>query len=224
MTTENKQPEVAVLDIEPLAKLVAFMGMNFDKIVDAAGYSYGTERPATLNRVPDIIDEIMADRRPLVQAVSHTENTGLALFMRDVVAAQGAYLDLAEMFNKELKVPGGGNDVSDVEMNDGPDSEDGCDSEGFKGGCGRMGHTPETCPNKPEADVPGDSHTLSVFSHPSWNELRTVAMRHKDVFGLEATRKFLADNGVNKVADLPYSSVDEVIVKLNTILREHGES
>lgn len=29
-----------------------------------------------------------------------------------------------------------------------PDYSDGCDSEGFVGGCVRMGHTPETCPRK----------------------------------------------------------------------------
>src|SRR5687768_11773176 len=31
----------------------------------------------------------------------------------------------------------------------GPDFEDGCDHEGFTGGCERMGHSKETCPHKP---------------------------------------------------------------------------
>lgn len=31
----------------------------------------------------------------------------------------------------------------------GAEFSDGCDHEGFEGGCVRMGHTPETCPTKP---------------------------------------------------------------------------
>lgn len=33
----------------------------------------------------------------------------------------------------------------------GPDAPDGCDSEGFPGGCERFGHTPDTCPNARQA-------------------------------------------------------------------------
>lgn len=33
---------------------------------------------------------------------------------------------------------------------EGPDVHDGCDHEGFPGGCKRMGHTVETCPHKPQ--------------------------------------------------------------------------
>lgn len=33
---------------------------------------------------------------------------------------------------------------------EGPDAHDGCDHEGFPGGCKRMGHTVETCPYKPQ--------------------------------------------------------------------------
>lgn len=31
----------------------------------------------------------------------------------------------------------------------GPDFGDGCDHEGFPGGCERFGHSPATCPTKP---------------------------------------------------------------------------
>lgn len=33
---------------------------------------------------------------------------------------------------------------------EGPDTHDGCDHEGFPGGCERMGHTVEACPHKPQ--------------------------------------------------------------------------
>lgn len=35
------------------------------------------------------------------------------------------------------------------EADEGPCYSDGCDHEGFKGGCERAGHTPETCPGDP---------------------------------------------------------------------------
>lgn len=38
---------------------------------------------------------------------------------------------------------------------DGPDHFDGCDHEGFVGGCERFGHSSENCPRRdPEADMP----------------------------------------------------------------------
>jgi hypothetical protein len=38
---------------------------------------------------------------------------------------------------------------------DGPNAHDGCDHEGFAGGCIRAGHTPEACPAR--APAPGDA-------------------------------------------------------------------
>lgn len=35
----------------------------------------------------------------------------------------------------------------------GPDYEDGCDHEGFVGGCKRLGHTPETCPYQDDQKI-----------------------------------------------------------------------
>lgn len=37
-------------------------------------------------------------------------------------------------------------DCESAERFDGPDVSDGCDHDGFPGGCARAGHTPETCP------------------------------------------------------------------------------
>lgn len=36
-----------------------------------------------------------------------------------------------------------------VAGDDGPEFGDGCDGDGFAGGCNRFGHTPETCPHHP---------------------------------------------------------------------------
>jgi hypothetical protein len=37
---------------------------------------------------------------------------------------------------------------AEMDFENGPEVSDGCDHEGFKGGCVRFGHTPATCPNK----------------------------------------------------------------------------
>lgn len=47
--------------------------------------------------------------------------------------------------------------VSYVREVEGPEYFDGCDHEGFEGGCERFGHTPETCPYK-YSDLADSSH------------------------------------------------------------------
>lgn len=63
---------------------------------------------------------------------------------------------------------------------DGPEFSDGCDHEGFKGGCERFGHTPETCPDKP---------THASAAADTWrdeNVRAARAMRHRvEVAGVE---------------------------------------
>lgn len=55
---------------------------------------------------------------------------------------------------RRLKDAGTFSNADDGFDDDGPYYSDGCDSDGFKGGCERAGHTPETCPSvkKAEAD------------------------------------------------------------------------
>lgn len=48
----------------------------------------------------------------------------------------------------------------------GPDYSDGCDHEGFPGGCERMGHTVQTCPSRAQtatAVLDEARHTLGTL-------------------------------------------------------------
>ncbi len=56
-----------------------------------------------------------------------------------------------------------------------PDTSDGCDCEGFVGGCLRAGHTPETCPQDPRYIrdlLRRAAKELNTFGYPSTALLR----------------------------------------------------
>lgn len=69
---------------------------------------------------------------------------------------------------------------------DGPYYSDGCDSDGFKGGCERAGHTPETCPSvkKAEAD-------FQIGDTVMFHERHIAAGDYGVIVGLE---RWLNDN------------------------------
>lgn len=93
--TETEQP----IDMAPIARLIGFVGMFVAHVECAAGYEYGQERPATLNSEPDHIDKIMRDEEPVVAFMGSGASD--MLFIKDVVAAREAYVQLMKVFGIE---------------------------------------------------------------------------------------------------------------------------
>lgn len=65
------------------------------------------------------------------------------------------------------------------EKDDGPEFSDGCDHEGFKGGCNRFGHSPEQCPHKPVDLKKGIRLTHAERAAVTWQDPSIKAARAK---------------------------------------------
>jgi hypothetical protein len=68
---------------------------------------------------------------------------------------------------RRLKDAGTFSNADDGFDDDGPYYSDGCDSDGFKGGCERAGHTPETCPSNKGQGGPVDRHGCNQTGQPN---------------------------------------------------------
>lgn len=126
-------------------------------------------REAGIRRVRALLTELPHEpakpRKPLPEGVK----------VGEPVNSQGNYYAADGTFmNKD-----GTRSVFD-DVDDGPEFGDGCDHEGFKGGCERFGHTPGTCPDKP---------THASAAADTWrdeNVRAARAMRHRvEVGGVE---------------------------------------
>lgn len=92
LPTDNEQP----IDMAPIARLIGFVGMFVAHVECAAGYQYGQARPAALKSEPDHLDEIMRDEKPVVAFMGSGASD--MLFIKDVVAAREAYVQLMKAF------------------------------------------------------------------------------------------------------------------------------
>lgn len=85
---ENAQQPVE-LDLNPIARVIGFLGMYVAHVQCAAGYEYGQQRPAAMKGEPDLIDEIMADRQPIVNFMGSGASD--QLMIKDIQAALDTY-------------------------------------------------------------------------------------------------------------------------------------
>lgn len=118
----------------------------------------------------------------------------------------------------------------------GPDFEDGCDHEGFPGGCERFGHTVETCPDKPDQkdtlSVSDDLHTWiqdaqrlmrATGKQSGWHEIAEKGDQFLSsaAQAVPADAKCLADR-LDLMADsLPGSQAASDLYAAATIWRKH---
>lgn len=115
--TDTTQHSDEVVDLEPIARVIGFLGMFVAHVQCAVGYEYGQQRPAAMEGEPDHLDKIMADQEPIVAFMGSGASDNL--FIKDIEAAHAAYMQLAKALGVDLDQQG----EVDISMQNAPSTD-----------------------------------------------------------------------------------------------------
>ncbi|ALA45420.1 hypothetical protein ADP64_000050 [Achromobacter phage phiAxp-2] len=102
MTDQTNTPNTdanTTIDLTAISRVIGFLGMFVAHVECAVGYQYGQQRPATMEGEPDHLDQIMADKEPIVAFMGSGASD--ALFISDIEAARAAYMELMKVYGIE---------------------------------------------------------------------------------------------------------------------------